>query len=703
MQTSKFFGSLLIVFGIVGSNVLAGDSALPSNKDLGVAATTVATKVPAKIESKSVVAKAPVVAKSKQSEVGQQLAKSEAKTPAAIVVEKKFIGFQDGDTLAELRLRAVIDGFYGKHMQLFSPSDLDQIFYSRSTWDAIFAAEFNKWLSTKISIRNKATWGDEESILTTSVSPIKIGDSVTGHHTHTIGKLVPWIKEAWVNFSVNKAFGLNDSLQHQLKFGALPFSLGRGVSLGTAYAASDGILGFYSSGVVDQYAFGSLLSGEIKPGRLTYNFYVGCLENYADKFGRVNSPIYANEIGSRDTPERGFGHINFVIATNLKWSLLDGTAGLGKLTVEPYILYNRSPEQRVEFTADASSSLATLGLSGDYIGSRFEWGFDMGANFGSQTVLAWDRNQVVLLRNSDGVIKNFYNYVKSGSSTGPNAVETDGVRNLVNSAPQSPALNGAFIGTVDGVNYYNAENRFRPRYSNKYKGLMFVSDASWSLREDKKLKFAGTFGWATGDENPNQNLTDLHDAEVDGDYQGFIGLQTDYSGKRVPSLFVFGMFDIPRPLTAPQRSSTDPNRSFATDVSKFTNLMFIGGGIDWQVKAFSRGWRVKLNSLSYWQDKATKKYDAATQQSLDEYANRHLGTEFSGSLRLNLINGLAGFFTGGVFVPGQHYEDIKGKPLNSAQLRALSRRDSSGYPVNGTPVIGTSTAIVLNWGLEINF
>ena len=72
-------------------------------------------------------------------------------------------------------------------------------------------------------------------------------------------------------------------------------------------------------------------------------------------------------------------------------------------------------------------------------------------------------------------------------------------------------------------------------------------------------------------------------------------------------------------------------------------------------------------------------------------------------VRIALLKDLSGFFMGGVFIPGKHYDDIKGTPINRAQKAALNRLNDSGFPESDVPVIGTSTALVLNWGLELCF
>ena len=71
------------------------------------------------------------------------------------------------------------------------------------------------------------------------------------------------------------------------------------------------------------------------------------------------------------------------------------------MRVEPYILYNHNPEQKVEFIGDAKSDLCTFGIAGEFELGNFECGFDTAFNFGKQTVYGWDRN-IIKLENKGG-------------------------------------------------------------------------------------------------------------------------------------------------------------------------------------------------------------------------------------------------------------------------------------------------------------
>ena len=107
--------------------------------------------------------------------------------------------------------------------------------------------------------------------------------------------------------------------------------------------------------------------------------------------------------------------------------------------------------------------------------------------------------------------------------------------------------------------------------------------------------------------------------------------------------------------------------------------------------------------MAYWQEKATKKFDSVTKLSIDEPANKFLGVEVNGFLTLDLAKNLNGFLIVGLFIPGAHFKDIKGRPLSPEHISFLEEKDKTGYTGDIPPTLGTKRAIMLNWGLEYNF
>lgn len=619
--------------------------------------------------------------------------------------QREIFGCRWENNEFEVGLKNRDEIYYSHSTSLLSPTSLDQVLWAQGIWDLKTKAKIaDNALSSQITIRNKYRWGSPESIAATSETPIKIGDTTTGNHMHYLSKQIFWLREGWLDINLNRAMGVETAGTQHFKLGLFPFELGRGIALGSAYAASSGLLGFYADSTVDQNAPGFLLSGDLLPDILTYDMYLGILRNWTDSFGRVNEKIYTDQLHRDGRGARGFGHVNFVYANRLRWSPVLTSdrmqGGMAKLVIEPYFMYNRDPEQRVEFPADAASNLMTAGLCTDYTGSRFEFGCEFAFNFGQQTVHGWDSNQIEVVVNSDGLLAERYTKVLTSdpnTNTNPaKAYVTSTNKQAVEKGVPGPNQNGQELGT-SGL--YNALNRYNAPYKNKYQGMMLVTDASmWLI--DPSFKISGTLGWATGDENPNRDLDQLGDSSIDGNYQGFIGLQEIYSGKRVISLFIIGGNSLTRPLSTPSDAAEGGIPSKATG---FTNLVYGGGAVTFKYNFCGReiGWNVGL--LNYWQDYATKKFDARTKKSLDQPASRHLGGELNVTINCQFMKSLKGFLVGGVFIPGQHYDDIKNKPLSKDDLKTLDELNAGSSSIVSTPLLGTHPAYVLNWGIEYAF
>ena len=201
-------------------------------------------------------------------------------------------------------------------------------------------------------------------------------------------------------------------------------------------------------------------------------------------------------------------------------------------------MYNHDPEQRVQFKADAESKLMTLGLACEYDGPRAGFGFDTAMNFGRQFVHGWDRN-IIEKQLRDGVAMRVNSHVFVGlDETNPdgitnfdpfkvphspkNVVAPDGsisnvgkdAKKLIDTSSQSEDFNGKPIGVVpnfqqdmafvpdnippaDQNEFFNATNRFRNPYENRYKGWMFVADGGLYFC-DKDLQLAATAGITSG-------------------------------------------------------------------------------------------------------------------------------------------------------------------------------------------------------------
>lgn len=649
--------------------------------------------------------------------------------------------------------------FYGHNVSFLNDTeDLDRTFYIRHTLDFNLHIDYGfktyceKVAEMHMNIRNKGIWGNPRSIALTTDADVKVDEAVVGAHKHHIPRHIFWMREGWLNINLNRALSVGACNTHWLKIGAFSFQLGRGIALGDAFSVGQDFIGFYSDSAIDQYAFGANLNGQLWGSALTYDFYAALLRNNSNGLADTAAKVMGQEYGRRDCPERGFGKINFVVAGRTVWTPFSNDC-CGTLTLEPYWLYNSDPEQKVDFDFDASSKLGTFGLAGEYIRDRFECGFDTAVNVGSQSVRGWDRN-AIQLKNRNGKAYFINSHVVAGvDPLNPGAADVnlykvpyattvvahDGttqnskeLQKIVWSADQTEAQNGKQIGTsvvlqntstlealelpygagqaintANPVPLFNTKDRFRNAYKNDYRGWMFIGDAAYWFRKDR-LRVAFMGGVASGDNDPNVA------PNIDGRYDGFIGLQEGYCGDRVKSVFVLGgSGKLKRPLSFISDPTVQPD-DFDSFVSGFTDLALAGGSLFWQSPKACKPYDVHANILGYWFRKQKPAFDAVTGLNADRCASRFMGTEFNVLTRVKLFKNLKLIGVASFFVPGYYYSDIKGKPFNKDQKKALDgfkdaykevtdREDVSGFEDEALPNVGTDLAYTLNVGLEFTF
>lgn len=597
--------------------------------------------------------------------------------------------------------------FYGKNISLLNNNNEgNKIWFQRHTLDLGLGIDYGfqtygaTVASLVFNIRNKGIWGNPESIASTTEAETKIVDSVGRQHKHAIPRHIFWMREAWLEFALYEFMGLSLLHSHTFKVGLFPYQLGRGIALGDAYAVGPELLGFYSDSYVDQFAPGALFNGVILKDRLSYDVYAAILQNRSSSLSETGAAIFGQEYGKRETPQRGSGKINFLIATRLNWEVFKHPH-YGYLHLEPYVLYNRDPEQKVEFRGDATSQLGTLGMAMEYDHPRFGIGFDYALNLGQQRVKGWDRNQIVE-QNRNGQVVLVNSHVVDQNNDNIPFINGAQAQETINCAFQSESENSQVIGTVaDNVGYLtgpvtlqNAANRFRDPFTNKYEGWMFVIDAGyWAYKKD--LLLAVTAFISTGDENPNTKTKD-------GIYSGFIPLQEVYSGKRVKGAFLLGGAGrLSRPLSEPH-SNQSPSR-FAQTINGFTNLVGCGTGLHWKPSDWEKSFSLNPNGIAYWQEKPVKKFDARTKSELDCLASTYLGVELNIFMHYMVLKDLKLFLVTSVFFPGAHFRDVLGKPLTSEQQRLLDRLDKTGFDMDRVPNLGDDTAYTFNLGLEFKF
>ncbi|HLJ31843.1 MAG TPA: hypothetical protein VKU36_05365 [Candidatus Babeliales bacterium] len=601
------------------------------------------------------------------------------------------------------------ESFFGKNTNWFNnDNDFDKSYVSKHVLDLAL----NAWYGAKtygeiilefmFQVRNKGIWGSPESIASTTFADIRVLDAIRGTHRHAFPRHVFWIRQLWMSFDIGKAFNMPFKNKHTFMLGAFPFQLGRGIALGDAYATGPEILGFWSDSFVDQYAFGAKFSGEIFPKIVSYDLYTAILQNSSTGIADTEKVILAQEFGGFNKPQRGFGKINYIVAGRLSWNVFDN-AWLGRLTVEPYGLYNNDPEQKVEFPADASSKLGTTGLAGEFYGKRFECGFDYAVNFGQQRVKGWDRNIVkennrnaVVVLINDNVTANYTNLEGQPASEPAPFVPGSDAQKIINTTDRDEAQNGQVIGNVSSLGYLlnepgtpivlkNSKGRFGNAYTNKYQGWMFVADAGYSFCKNKDLFVAVAGGVASGDDNPNFNTKD-------GTYDGFIGLQESYSGKRVRSVFLLGgAGKAKRLLSTPGPEDLQAPSTKAQAVSGFTNLVFCGTALRWKPSTWKKPFEINPNVYSFWQ------------QHPIGNARTYLGTEGALFINYSLFKDLKIFWVSSLFFPGSHYKDRMGTPVFTREEMAFFETDNPTGRQDRIPGLGKNVAYTFNLGLIYTF
>ena len=178
-------------------------------------------------------------------------------------------------------------------------------------------------------------------------------------------------------------------------------------------------------------------------------------------------------------------------------------------------------------------------------------------------------------------------------------------------------------------------------------------------------------------------------------------MQEIYSGRLVQSAFVLGARKLPRPLSTP--GSNIRSNSVASTINEFTNLVYGGFGLHWKPANSKRKVYIRPNVLFFGQEFATKKFSLEEKRTINEPASKYLGTEINCFMNLEWITDFRWFLVAGIFVPGQHYCDILGKPINRAQQFFLDNKDKTGFNLEPIPLLGANTAWFMNFGFQYNF
>ena len=628
---------------------------------------------------------------------------------AASKPSKEPLMYIAGDSQYVLSVKARLpEFFYGSNLNLLNNDNpTDQQIYFRHTLDLYFEYHYGQIsrgydvVLARMNIRNKGVWGDFYSIASTTESTIREANVVFGNHKHALPRLFFWMRELWLQISLNELLGLPFCNLHTFTIGSFPFELGRGIALGSSYLTDASDLGFFGEYSIDQYAFGGKVSGELIKKRLIYDIYGSILENKSASYSSTNERIRAQEDNHRNDQARGFGIINYLVAARLRWTPFVGEKV--NILFEPYGLYNHNPEQRIEFLGDAESDLITLGLAGELNVCNFDFGFDTAFNLGHQTVHGWDRN-VIRIENLNGMLVSVNSQVvqtpvnQEPTVDSPAALNIKQNQAIINRSIQSALQNGQVIGSNSCGTLVNSKHRFTSPYINTYRGSMFVFDMAYNIRPHN-LSLSATGGFTSGDMNPNKDLDRIGDSEINSRYDGFIGLEETYSGVRVKSAYLLsGSGKVPRLLAFPTDQVHD---EFPTSVSRFTNLIFVGGALQWRPKWSCKRWNFNPNLYAYWQDVPTRLFDKKTR--ITRFADSFLGTELNTFIDAELIEDLRFYSIWAVFIPGGYYKDLAGLPFTRAQAQFIENKNVPDIINDRVTLLGHDPSYFINIGLEYRY
>lgn len=552
----------------------------------------------------------------------------------------------------------------------------DSAIFFRATADYYIDFLYGKDLRPKLIAHNtfrfRYKWGSgtEVKVFDTSATVVDASFNVKGTQAN---KHLLWSRESWLKLALGDTTKAND---HFIQLGVFPYQAGRGISFGPAYQVG-GFLGFTPGFSVDQFAPGFLLHINPVPEKVYVEAYLAMLENVNTSFKSNNEEVRKKEIDA--CPQRGTGRQSYAAVLKSSWDVISNKKQ--KLTVEPYIVYFQSLDQKFEFANDQDSFLTTYGLMLEGKYGKFDWGFEAAFNQGDILVKPWDRNTISFVKDDNGFIKEQYTKVFTDdpaiSSSPTKADVTKDYKKIVDSSSKSVDINGKQIAS-SGL--YNAYDRFRPKQNIDPKGYFFIADASYQCI-DKVLNVAVGAGYASGNINQQADVNKLQQSDLlNQSFDGFVTLQSVYSGKRLRHLIIFNQgvprFTSRRPGMTFSKQNVNP--SLSKENIEFTNIAFVGSRAEWKVQCL-KNYKVTFapNVICYWAAEVPE-------TSTGSLANNFMGTELTAEVSAYVLDRLKLFGYFGVLLPGGYYKDMCGTLIDKQKT-------------------GSDIATILNIGMSFAF
>lgn len=605
--------------------------------------------------------------------------KKEDSKEMKIAGSEEKIQFKAKDLTLDMGGRCVQEAFFSHNMATLNQQNwADCSFYLRTTADYFFSMAYGKYEDPRImfydAIRFRFKWGGATETKNEN-SAVRVADVEQSVKGTPINKHVLWMREGWLKVKLGES-----DLNNYFQLGLVPYQVGRGISLGSAYEAQ-GFLGFVPGWSIDQYAPGVLLSFNPIKERLIIDGYIALTENKQTGVDSNSERIRANQIDG--APSRGLGRQSFITA--LRADVLVFQKDKKKINIEPYIVIQHAPDQDLEFTNDINSDLGTAGLAVEGTYNRFSWGFDGAVNFGEFDIPAWDRNEIKIVK--DSVSANLIEQYTKVYSDDPSLVTkptaaavTKAISDLVKAAPKGTEFNGKKIGEVpsstgeDLISIYNGFDRFRPEQRKILRGYFAVADCSYDvIPKDLVVSFGA--GYASGEIDKQKDTNKMSsDCLMNEKFTGFLPLQSVYQGKRLRHLVIFN-------LGVPRFASENPAADLmgknvtgviqSSTINEMTNIAFVGGRLDWKPSILKKyKFNFAFNLIPYWQPQVPLYVATDTDSGKKELcpASHFLGTEITPELSAVFYNKLKFYTYFGVLIPGQLYKDMCGTPIGKEKL-----------------------------------
>lgn len=654
--------------------------------------------------------------------------KNETDEDCCIISQKNhYIKKCEPDSIYSLNFYANLytDYFNGKSLELFSDSDFDKYSFFQQSIDLGFNLDTNYLQKHNFKlfteIRAKGIFGDQGKFIKFEQTPTKVGIGRTeSKYGANVKNELLWIRNLKFTYNYDHC-----NKPKSFSIGLFPYNIGFGLSLGNAHLIGKTIPGLlYDERFIDQFRPGILFTQKIEPKKFSFDIYYGIIKNKNSNLIENAEFIRAQEIFNRTSPWRDSDVVNSIFVTKCDLDInLNKCDDNALLRVTPYIIFNSDQEQKVEFLGDAIGSLATFGLYTKYKDEKFSGAIEFAFNLGNQFVKSIDRNFFFM----DAKPWQTHLFEKNEEA-------------WVVSTHQTFPEDLAFSQNA-GAEFYdefckkrllkNSFNRFRNAYNNYFHGWMAIADFAWKTNFDcdRKIKFALLAGIASGDEQPNDSNEKILANRLfnkknfykdhDKNYDGFIGIESMYTGKNVKSVFLLEARKLNRPVSTTYDSFTYP---------EFTNLGFFGAGLKFKKKSCYFKYSIHGNIVAYLQQSETRKdynYTLDTlfqlnvcntdkpdeiltclQKDACKKLSHGLGIEFNIFADLKVGKNFKLYAVAAALVPLGYYDDAKCKEIPLEMQFRLARPDFTGFESNEEKYnirLGNKTAFLFNLGFEYNF